>query len=117
MFSRSAIALSTDHRATLAHGVSEIVATAGLGVGDLRTGQDGTKFLGARRGRSLYRLRVFLHELNKFRESRDRRRSNVHEQLRRHRAVVGAALRGAEVIGGLLGYLLVRALYVERHIS
>jgi glycerol uptake facilitator-like aquaporin len=30
MFSRSAIALSTDHRATLAHGLSEVVATAGL---------------------------------------------------------------------------------------
>jgi arsenate reductase len=30
MFSRSAISLSTDHRATAAHGLSEVVATAGL---------------------------------------------------------------------------------------
>jgi glycerol uptake facilitator-like aquaporin len=30
MFSRSAISLSTDHRATTAHGLSEVVATAGL---------------------------------------------------------------------------------------
>ena len=30
MFSRSAISLSTDHRATAAHGLSELVATAGL---------------------------------------------------------------------------------------
>lgn len=30
MFSRSAISLSTDHRATLAHGFSEVIATAGL---------------------------------------------------------------------------------------
>jgi glycerol uptake facilitator-like aquaporin len=30
MFAKSAIALSTDHRATLAHGLSEVVATAGL---------------------------------------------------------------------------------------
>jgi glycerol uptake facilitator-like aquaporin len=30
MFSRSAISLSTDHRATAAHGLSEVVATVGL---------------------------------------------------------------------------------------
>jgi glycerol uptake facilitator-like aquaporin len=30
MFSRSAISFSTDHRATFAHGTSEVVATAGL---------------------------------------------------------------------------------------
>jgi arsenate reductase len=30
MFSRSAISLSTNHRATAAHGLSEVVATAGL---------------------------------------------------------------------------------------
>jgi len=30
MFSRSAISLSTDHRGSLAHGLSEVVATAGL---------------------------------------------------------------------------------------
>ncbi|MFY9781914.1 MAG: MIP/aquaporin family protein [Acidimicrobiales bacterium] len=30
MFSRSAISLSTDHRATAAHGLSEVMATAGL---------------------------------------------------------------------------------------
>lgn len=30
MYSRSAISISTDHRATLAHGLSEVVATAGL---------------------------------------------------------------------------------------
>jgi glycerol uptake facilitator-like aquaporin len=30
MFSRSAITLSTDHRGSLAHGLSEVVATAGL---------------------------------------------------------------------------------------
>jgi glycerol uptake facilitator-like aquaporin len=30
MFSKSAISLSTDHRATLAHGLSEVMATAGL---------------------------------------------------------------------------------------
>lgn len=30
MFSKSAVSLSSDHRATLAHGLSEVVATAGL---------------------------------------------------------------------------------------
>jgi glycerol uptake facilitator-like aquaporin len=30
MFSRSAVSLATDHRATMAHGFSEVVATAGL---------------------------------------------------------------------------------------
>jgi glycerol uptake facilitator-like aquaporin len=30
MFSRTAVSLSTDHRGTLAHGLSEVIATAGL---------------------------------------------------------------------------------------
>ena len=61
---------------------------------DLLVGPNPAWQSGAGRGRRLYRLGLLLHQLDQLRKPRDRHRANVLGHLRRHRAGIGAGLRG-----------------------
>ena len=100
MFSRAALELSTKHRASPAHFLSEIVATLGLLL---------VIFALARSGRSrrapaavgrLHRGGLLLHQLDQLRQPRHHDRADVLQHLRGHRAVVGAGFIAAQVVGG-----------------
>jgi len=113
MFSRSAIALSTDHRATLAHGVSEIVATAGLVLVIFALAKTGRSSLAPAAVGAYIACAYFFTSSTSFANPAivvGRMFTNSFAGI----APASAPLFvGAEVIGGLLGYLLVRALYVD----
>jgi arsenate reductase len=113
MFSRSAIALSTDHRATLAHGVSEIVATAGLVLVIFALAKTGRSSLAPAAVGAYIDCAYFFTSSTSFANPAivvGRMFTNTFAGI----APASTPLFvGAEVIGGLLGYLLVRALYVD----
>ena len=93
-FALPAVSFSTKHRAASgAHWLAEVVATVGLLLvifALARTGRGKTApaAVGAYIGGG-----VLLHQLDELRESGDRRRANVLEHLRRHRAVLCSWLR------------------------
>jgi arsenate reductase len=113
MFSRSAISISLHHRATLAHGFSEVVATAGLVM---------IIFVLARTGRSSLApgaVGAYIASAYFFTSSASfanpaivvgRMFSNTFAGVAPSSAPVFV---GAEVIGGLVGFALVKALYHE----
>ena len=113
MFSRPAIALSTDHRATLAHGVSEIVATAGLVLVIFALAKTGRSSLAPAAVGSYIACAYFFTSSTSFANPAivvGRMFTNTFAGIAPASAPLFVA---AEVIGGLLGYLLVRVLYVD----
>jgi len=113
MFSRPAIALSTDHRATLAHGVSEIVATAGLVLVIFALAKTGRSSLAPAAVGAYIACAYFFTSSTSFANPAivvGRMFTNTFAGIAPASAPLFVA---AEVIGGLLGYLLVRALYVD----
>jgi arsenate reductase len=113
MFSRSAIVLSTDHRATLAHGVSEIVATAGLVLVIFALAKTGRSSSAPAAVGGYIACAYFFTSSTSFANPA----IVVGRMLTNSFAGIAPASAplfvGAEAIGGLLGYLLVRALYVD----
>ena len=92
MFAEPAISISTKHRASGPHSLSEIVATVGLLLRDLRPRSLGSQpYRTGRRG-CLHRGRLLLHQLDELRQPGHHRRSYVLQHLRRHRSVVGAGV-------------------------
>ena len=113
MFSRPAIALSTDHRATLAHGVSEIVATAGLVLVIFALAKTGRSSLAPAAVGAYIACAYFFTSSTSFANPAivvGRMFTNTFAGIAPASAPLFVA---AEVIGGLLGYLLVRVLYVD----
>jgi glycerol uptake facilitator-like aquaporin len=112
MFSRTAIALSSDHRATFAHGVSEVVATAGLVLVIFALAKTGRSSLAPAAVGAYIACAYFFTSSTSFANPAivvGRMLTNTFAGI----APASAPLFvGAEVIGGLLGYFLVRALYV-----
>jgi arsenate reductase len=112
MFSREAIALSTSHRATFAHGVSEIVATAGLVLVVFALAKTGRSSLAPAAVGSYIACAYFFTSSTSFAKPAivvGRMFTNSFAGI----APASAPLFiGAEVIGGLLGYVVARALYV-----
>jgi arsenate reductase len=113
MFSRSAITLSTDHRATFAHGVSEVVATAGLVLVIFALAKTGRSSLAPAAVGAYIACAYFFTSSTSFANP-----AIVFGRVFTN-SFAGIApgssplFVGAEVIGGLLGYLLVRALFVD----
>ena len=94
MFSDAAVSFSTKHRATGAHFLSEIVATAGLILLDIRPRQEWEKSQCTGGGWLVHRGGVLLHELHQFRQPCDHRRKDVLRHICGNRAVVGPGIRG-----------------------
>jgi len=113
MFSRSAITLSTDHRATFAHGVSEIVATAGLVLVIFALAKTGRSSLAPCAVGAYIACAYFFTSSTSFANPAivvGRMFSNTFSGIAPASAPLFVV---AELIGGLLGYLLVRVLYSD----
>ena len=89
MFSKAAICISTKHRATGPHFLSEVIATLGPAPGHLRPGPHRPGPTRAGRGRRLHRGGLLLHQLDQLRQPGHHRRADVLRHLRRHRPVLG----------------------------
>ena len=100
MFSRAAFEVSTKHRASAAHFLSEIVATLGLLLVIFAFGAFGAVEVGSRRGRRLHRGRLLLHELDQLRQPGHHRGPDVLQHLRRDRTLVGSELHRRTGRGG-----------------
>jgi glycerol uptake facilitator-like aquaporin len=112
MFSRTAFTLSTDHRATFAHGVSEIVATAGLVLVVFALAKTGRTSVAPAAVGAYIACAYFFTSSTSFANPAlvvGRMLTNSFAGIAPASAPLFVA---AEVIGGLLGCLLVRALYV-----
>ena len=92
MFSKAAISISTKHRASGPHCVSEVVATLGLILVIFALARSGRSHLRPGRGRRLHRGGLLLHQLDQLRQPGHHRRPHVLQHLRRHRPVVGPEL-------------------------
>jgi glycerol uptake facilitator-like aquaporin len=113
MFARPALTLSTDHRATFAHGVSEIVATAGLVLVIFALAKTGRSSLAPAAVGAYIACAYFFTSSTSFANPA----IVVGRMLTNSLAGIAPASAplfvAAEAIGGVLGYLLVRALYVD----
>ena len=89
MFSQAAISISTKHRASGPHWVSEVVATIGLHPGDLRARPIRAIPLGPGGRRCLHRRGVLLHQLDQLRQPGHHRRPHVLQHVCRYRPLVG----------------------------
>jgi arsenate reductase len=111
MFSRSAISFSTDHRATFAHGVSEVVATAGLVLVIFALARTGRSSLAPAAVGAYIACAYFFTSSTSFANPAivvGRMFSNSFAGIAPTSAPLFVV---AELIGGLLGYVLVRTLY------
>ena len=89
MFALAAVSISTKHRASGAHALSEVIATAGLILVIFALARSGQARQRPRGGRRLHRRRLLVHLLHQLRQPRDHDRPDVLQHLRRDRAVVG----------------------------
>ena len=92
MFAKAAVTISTHHRATGAHFLSEVVATTGLLLVIFALARTGRGSHAPRRGRRLHRCRLLLHQLDQLRQPGHHRRTHVLQHFRRHRPRLGAGL-------------------------
>ena len=90
MFALTAISISTHHRASPSHLFSEVIATCGLILRDLRARPQRPRGHRAGRRRRLHRRRLLVHQLDQLRQPRDQHRPDVLGHVRRHRAGLGA---------------------------
>ena len=89
MFSEAAISISTKHRATGPHWLSEVVATIGLILVIFALGTIRTVPPRPGRRRRLHRGRLLLHQLDQLCQPGHHRRAHVLQHLRRHCAFFG----------------------------
>jgi glycerol uptake facilitator-like aquaporin len=111
MFSRSAVTLSSDHRASLAHGLSEVVATAGLVFVIFALARTHRSHLAPAAVGSYIACAYFFTSSTSFANPAivvGRMFSNSFAGISPSSAPVFV---GAEVIGGVVAFGLVKALY------
>jgi glycerol uptake facilitator-like aquaporin len=111
MYSRSAISISTDHRATLAHGLSEVVATAGLVLVIFALAKTGRTSLAPAAVGAYIACAYFFTSSTSFANPAivvGRMFSNTFAGISPSSAPLFVA---AEVVGGVVGFVLLKALY------
>jgi arsenate reductase len=111
MYSDSAISISTNHRATLAHGLSEVVATAGLVLVIFALARTGRSSLAPAAVGAYIACAYFFTSSTSFANPAivvGRMFSNTFAGIAPSSAPLFVA---AEVFGGLVGFGLVKALY------
>ncbi len=89
MFAQAAVSISVKHRASGAHALSEVIATAGLMLVIFALARSGRLASRPGGGRRLHRRGVLVHLLHQLRQPRDHHRPDVLRHLRRDRAVLG----------------------------
>jgi len=113
MFSRSAVSISTHHRATMAHGLSEVVATAGLVLVIFALAKTGKSSSAPAAVGAYIACAYFFTSSTSFANPAivvGRMFSNTFSGIAPSSAPLFV---GSEVLGGLLGFALVRILYVD----
>lgn len=113
MFARRVISLSTDHRATISHGVAEVVATAGLVLVIFALARTGRSASAPAAVGAYIACAYFFTSSTSFANPAivvGRMFSNSFAGIAPSSAPWYA---GAEVVGGLVGYGLVRVLYSD----
>jgi arsenate reductase len=108
MFSRPAIFLSTDHRASLAHGVAEVVATAGLILVVFALARTGRSSIAPAAVGAYIACAYFLTSFANPAIVVGRMFTNTFAGIAPSSAPLFVA---AEVVGGVSGYALIRVLY------
>jgi glycerol uptake facilitator-like aquaporin len=111
MYSRSAISFSTNHRATFAHGLAEIVATAGLVLVIFSLARTGRSSLAPAAVGAYIACAYFFTSSTSFANPAivvGRMFSNSFAGIAPSSAPLFVV---TEVVGGVLGYALVKALY------
>jgi glycerol uptake facilitator-like aquaporin len=111
MFARPAVSLSTDHRATLAHGLAEVVATGGLVLVIFALARTGRGSLAPAAVGAYIACAYFFTSSTSFANPAivvGRMFSNTFAGISPSSAPLFVA---AEVVGGVVGYALVRVLY------
>ncbi len=111
MFSRSAMTLSTDNRATLAHGFSEVVATAGLVLVIFALAKTGRSSLAPSAVGAYIACAYFFTSSTSFANPAivvGRMFSNTFAGIAPSSAPVFV---GAEIVGGVVGFGLITLLY------
>jgi glycerol uptake facilitator-like aquaporin len=92
MFALPAVTISARHRATPAHFLSEIIATAGLLLVIFSLARSRPRRVRPGRGGRLYRRGVLVHLLHQLRQPGHHHRPDVLRHLRRDRPVLGPEL-------------------------
>ena len=92
MFSKALFEISTKHRASGPHWLSEVVATIGLLLVIFALARSDRVAPRPGGGRCLHRGRLLLHQLDQLRQPGHHRGPDVLQHLRRHRPVLGAEL-------------------------
>jgi arsenate reductase len=111
MFSKSAVSISSDHRATFAHGLSEVVATAGLVLVIFALARTGRSTLAPAAVGAYIAAAYFFTSSTSFANPAivvGRMFSNTFSGIA---PSSGPLFVGAELLGGALGYGVIRVLY------
>jgi len=111
MYSRSAVSISMNHRATLAHGLSEVVATAGLVLVIFALAKTGRSSLAPAAVGAYIACAYFFTSSTSFANPAivvGRMFSNTFAGISPSSAPLFV---GAEVVGGVVGFALLKVLY------
>ena len=114
MFAEPAVSISTKHRASAAHFLSEVVATLGLLLVIFALARTGRSRISPGRGGCLHRRGLLLHQLDHLRQPGHHVRAHVLQHFRRHRSLLGTDLhRRPSGRRGVSRSLVIKALYPE----
>ena len=112
MFAESAVSISAKHRASGAHALSEVIATAGLVLVIFALARRGRLGSARRRSAPTSAPPLLVHLLHQLRQPRDHHRPHVLRHLRGYRPLLGSVVhRRPQVGGGIAGVLIIRFLY------